>query len=140
MTPAPELPTTPADLTGFVSEINGDSITVSQPNGRGFRPSGTPDAAQAVATPLPDVEVIVTADTAIYQDTTPRPNFQNDQPSTGLVTIQQQVATSSLGKIPANSRVTVWGNRNGNQLTATVIVFSQFVPRQQPNTRGTPTG
>lgn len=140
MTPAPELPTTPADLTGSVAQINGQSIMVSQRNGRGFRPGATPDAAQAASTPLPDVEVIVTGSTVIYKDTTQRPDFQNGQPPSGPVTIQQQVTASSLGEIPANSRVTVWGDRNGNQITAKVIVYSQLVPRQQPNNGGNSTG
>jgi hypothetical protein len=140
MTPAKELPTTPADLNGFVVRVDGQSIFVGQRFGRGFKPGTTPDPTQPTATPAPDVEVIVTSDTVIYQDTTPRPDFQNGQPPSGPVTIQQQVTLSSLSALPANSRVTVWGDRSGNQLTAKVIVFTQFAPRQQPNGNGSPTG
>lgn len=130
MTPAKELPTTPADLNGDVTAIYGESVMVGQRFGRGFRPDATPDSAQPTSTPAPDVEVIVTADTLIYQDTTPRPDFQNGQPPSGPVTLQQQVTLSSLSALPANSRVTVWGTRSGNQITAKIIVFTQFVPRQ----------
>jgi hypothetical protein len=138
MTPAKELPTTPADLNGFVVRVDGQSVFVGQRNGRGFRPGTTPDPAQLANTPAPDVEVIVTSDTVIYIDTTPRPDFQNGQPPSG--SIQQQVTLSSLSELAANSRVTVWGDRNGNQITAKVIVYAQFAPRQQPNTGSNPTG
>ncbi len=141
MTPAKELPTTPADLNGVITAVYGESVMVGQRFGRGFRPGATPDPAQAASTPAPDVEVIVTADTVIYQDTTPRPNFQNGQATpSGPVTLQQEVTLSSLSALAANSRVTVWGVRTGNQITAKVIVYTQFAPRQQPNTGTNPTG
>jgi hypothetical protein len=140
LTPAKELPTTPADLNGDVTTIYGESVMVGQRFGRGFRPGATPDSAQPTSTPAPDVEVIVTADTLIYQDTTPRPDFQNGQPPSGPVTLQQQVTLSSLSALPANSRVTVWGTRSGNQITAKIIVFTQFVPRQQQPNGGNPSG
>ncbi len=141
MTPAKELPTTPADLNGVITAVYGESVMVGQRFGRGFRPGATPDPAQAASTPAPDVEVIVTADTVIYQDTTPRPNFQNGQATpSGPTTLQQQVTLSSLSALVANSRVTVWGVRTGNQITAKVIVYTQFAPRQQPNTGSNPTG
>lgn len=140
MTPAKELPTAQADLNGFVTQVNGQSLMVGQRFGRGLRPDATPDAAQAASTPLPDVEVIVASDTVIYQDTTPRPDFQNGQPPSEPVAIQQQVTLSSLSALPANSRVTVWGARSGNQITAKVIVFSQAFQRPQSPNGGTPGG
>jgi hypothetical protein len=139
MTPAKELPTTPADLNGFVVRVDGQSIFVGQRFGRGnFRPGTTPDPSQPASTPEPDVEVVVTSDTVIYQDTTPRPDFQNGASPSG--SIQQQVTLSALSEVLANSRVTVWGDRSGNQITAKVIVFTQFALRQQPNGSGNPTG
>jgi hypothetical protein len=140
-TPAKELPTTPADLNGVITAIYGESLMVGQRFGRGFRPGATPDAAQPTNTPAPDVEVIVTADTVIYQDTTPRPDFQNGSATPNApVVMQQQVTLSALSALTANVRVTVWGTRSGNQITAKVIVFSSFTGRPQSPNGGTPTG
>jgi len=63
-----------------------------------------------------DIQVDATNAT-VFEDTT----FANlnGQPPSG--TIQQTVEASSLDKIPTNGRVTVWGDRNGDQVTAKVI-------------------
>ena len=43
-----------------------------------------------------------------------------------MVTIQQKVEKSSLAALSDNERITVWGDQNGDQITAKVIVYSQF--------------
>ena len=53
----------------------------------------------------------------------------NGQPPSG--TVQQKVEASNLDGISENSRVTVWGEQNANQITAKVVVYSP--PRQLPS-------
>ena len=133
MQAAPELPTDQPILRGTLVNTSGATLTV-QEGGFGFGGgnfnggNGTPRTPQN-GTPRPrpttgpttDVQVDVTGAT-VYEDTT----FANlnGQPSGG--TIQQTVVASSLDKIPANARVTIWGTLSGTQATARVIVYSQF--------------
>jgi hypothetical protein len=130
MVPAPELPTANPDVTGRVTQLSASGLLVSE-GGFGFRGNG---GSQGQAngftppTPGPAVEVDVTSATTYYEDVTSF-NFNGQQPPSG--TIQQQVQPGSLTAITANSRVTVWGDKNGDKITAKVIVYSQ--PRQQPN-------
>src|SRR5512135_2552551 len=126
MTPAKELPTTPADVTGFVTRIDNQSMFVSQRGGRGgFRSgqAGTPFPTPA-GTPLPNEEVIFTADTVFYKDVTPRPNFQAGQATPSAPVVPQQVVQPGvLTDIATGFRVTVWGDKSGNQITAKVVVY-----------------
>jgi hypothetical protein len=75
------------------------------------------------------MDVVVSSDTTIYHDTTQR-SF-NGQPPSGP--IQQTVEPGSLDGISTNSRVTVWGDQNSNQITAKVLVYTDplaFQPQQ----------
>jgi hypothetical protein len=144
MQPAPELPTTASSLTGSLVKIDGNTLTVQegglnfgQGNGGTPRPRATSDGTphpRPTQVAGPQVQVTVTGDTQYYQDVT----FTNlnGQPPSG--TIQQKVEKSSLDALADNERVTVWGDKNGDQIIAKVIVFSQFRggrPPQQPQTQ-----
>lgn len=126
--PASELPTDQPVLRGAVVGVNGSTLTVQEGGfafgGGNFGGNGTPRAPQNGTprprpTPGPDVQVDASGAT-VYEDVT----FANlnGQPPSG--TIQQKVEASSLDKIPANARVTIWGTLNGTQATAKVIVFT----------------
>jgi hypothetical protein len=138
MTSAPELPTTASALTGSLVKIDGNTLTVQeggfnfgQGNGGTPRPRVTADGTprprptQAVG---PQVQVTINAETQYYQDVT----FANldGQPPSG--TLQQQVEKSSFSALAENEQVTVWGDKNGDQIVAKVIVFSQFRGGVQP--------
>lgn len=126
MQPAPELPTDRPALRGALVSLNGTTLTV-QEGGFGFgggnfggntgtpRPRPTPTAG-----PATDVQVDASGAT-VYEDTT-FANLNGQRPSG---TIQQTVVASSLDKIPANARITIWGTLNGTQATAKVIVYTQ---------------
>jgi hypothetical protein len=143
---APELPTTAAALRGSLVKIDGNTLTVQEgtPGANFGQGNGTPrPRATSDGTPRPrptqvagpQVQVTVNADTQYYQDVT----FANlnGQPPSG--TIQQKVEKSSLDALAASERVTVWGDKNGDQVIAKVIVFSQFrggrPQQQQPQTQ-----
>jgi hypothetical protein len=142
MTPAPELPTTASAVTGSLIKIDGNTLTVQagalganfgQGNGTPRpRPTsnGTPRPRPTQA-PARTIQVIVNGDTQYYQDVT----FANlnGQPPSGA--IQQKVEKGSLAALSDNERITVWGDQNGDQITAKVIVYSQSRgggPQQPP--------
>jgi len=130
MQSAPELPTTQPVVRGFLVSHTGDSLVVQMRNpnfrrgqgqGNGPRPTpnGTPGSFTGQGTP---VTVTVTSDTVVYQDVT-FANLNGQRPSGS---IQQKVEKSSLDALTGNERVTIWGDQNGDQITAKVIVYSQF--------------
>ncbi len=131
MQAAPELPTDQPVARGIALSVNGATLTVQEGGGFGGGNfgggNGTPRAPQngtprprPTQGPITDIQVDASGAT-VYQDVT----FAslNGQPPSG--TIQQKVEASSLDKIPANARVTIWGTLNGSQATAKVIVFTQ---------------
>jgi hypothetical protein len=141
MTPAPELPSATPVARGVVTKIDGSTLTVQeggfgfgQGNGGTPRPRPTSDGTphpRPTQAPARSVQVIVNGDTQYYQDVT----FANlnGQPPSGA--IQQKVEKGSLSALTDNERITVWGDQNGDQITASVIVFSQSGggrPQQQP--------
>lgn len=149
MQPAPELPTTQPVVRGLVVQHNGDNLVVQMGNpnfrqgqgggqGNGPRPtpSGTPRVRPTMVGNGAPVTVTVGSDTVVYQDVT-FASLNGQQPPSG--TIQQKVEKSTLDALPANARVTVWGDQNGDQVTAKVIVFTQLRggggQQQQPQTQ-----
>ncbi len=140
MQPAPELPTTQPAVRGFVVSHAGDSLVVQigNPNfrggGQGQNNNGTPRPRPTVVGQGTDVTVTVTSDTVVYQDVT-MASLNGQRPSG---TIQQKVEKSSLDALTGNERVTVWGDQNGDQITAKVIVYSQFRGGGQPQQQQPP--
>ncbi len=116
--PAQELPTTTPNVRGIVTQRTDNTLSVGQRGGLESGGGGN--------TTLQDV--IVTSDTTIYHDIT-QVNF-NGQPPSGP--IQQKVEPGSLDGVNTNSRVTVWGDQNGNQVTAKVLVYSDPIAFRQP--------
>ena len=132
MTPASEVPVATPAARGVVTKIDGNTLTVQeggfgfgQGNGGTPRPRPTSDGTprpRPTQPPARTVQVVVNSDTQYYQDVT----FANlnGQPPSGA--IQQKVEKGSLAALTGNERVTVWGDQNGDQITAKVIVYSQF--------------
>ena len=116
---AKELPTTAPNARGVLTKRADNTLTIGVRNGGpGENQSGS---AQMV-------DVVVTGDTTLYHDIT-QMEF-NGQPPSGA--IQQKVEPGSLDGINTNSRVTVWGEQNGNQITANVLVYSDPLTFRQP--------
>ena len=121
-------------LRGALVSLSGTTLTVQEgrfgfgggnPGGNFNGNNGTPRAPQNGTprprpTPGPSVQVDASG-AKVYEDTT----FANltGRPSSG--TLQQTVVASSVDKIPANARITIWDTLNGTTATATVIVFAQ---------------
>ncbi len=118
--PAKELPKAASNLQGIVTGRNNNTLSVEQRNGFGQDGGGNGNTAM--------MEVVVGSDTTIYHDTTQR-NF-NGQPPSGP--LQQKVEPGSVDGINTNSRVTVWGDQNGNQITAKVLVYTDPLAFRPP--------
>ena len=147
MTPAPELPTTQADVTGlFISRQNailvvGTGAFNGQFNGTRQAPNGTRQAPDPNATRAPytgpTTQVVTNAGTKLYADVT-MINLQAGQNTQGMQQKVQPVDTLDklLGADAANGTLSAWGDKNGDQLVAKVVVYR---PRQQrPQTTPTP--
>lgn len=133
--PAPELPTTPSDLTGLFVERKDNIITVQSfaMNGEGGGvvvssaagsnagedPSITTSSADM--SNGPKTEVVVTGKTIIYRDSTEMGMPSSSQESS---TIQQTVEKGTLGDLQSQTMVQVWGRKNGDRLIADIILYS----------------
>jgi hypothetical protein len=137
--PAKEVPTDTPAVTGMVTSHSDSNLVVQQGSGRGGfgNPTGGTPRAQPEGTRVPrptqpgdgtDVQVQVTSETAIYKDVT----FANANGQWPTGSVQQQLEKSSLADIADGCRVTVWGEKSGDQVVAGVIVYSQLRNFQQP--------
>lgn len=115
---AKELPSATPNLRGIVTKRDGATLSVGQ--------RGGPEAGSNGSASL--IDVVVTSGTTVYHDTT-QMNFDGQPPSGP---IQQTVEPGKLDRIDVNNRVTVWGEQNGNQLTAKVLVYSDPFALQPP--------
>ena len=74
----------------------------------------------------PEVDVVVTKDTQIYVDATEL-SFEAIQQG---ATIQQKVKPGSLDEISKNTSVMVWGQRRGDRLIATTVLYNNPMAAQ----------
>jgi hypothetical protein len=120
--PAKELPQTPADVRGIFDHRQDQSIFVGTGN---IQMSVMKDQSGQVHTSAshsgPVVEVVVTAQTVIYHDTTME-QFNGPPPSGQK--IQQVVEPGSLADVGQSSSITVWGRKTGDRYIADVLVYT----------------
>jgi hypothetical protein len=121
--PAGELPAAEPDAIGPFVERRDNSLLVAF--GSKFQVLTNKDGA--VSTKGQDsgqrLEVVVTTATALYEDITDQPSTDGASPLAGGK-VQQKVAAGALDGIGTNSMVMVWGERNGDRLTAKVVVYT----------------
>lgn len=117
--PAKELPATrPAESGIFVERkdnsvfIGTGEVTVRAKAGPGEDPQVDTDFSG------PKVEVVISADTVIYKETT-----QLDPENPGAE-VQQTVELGTIDEITEQSSITVWGRKAGDRIIADVILFS----------------
>jgi hypothetical protein len=72
------------------------------------------------------LEIVVTSNTTIYKSVTP----DNIPPGGGKV--QQQLAPGSLDELGSDSIISAWGERRGDRVIATFLLY------EQPNIMGKP--
>jgi hypothetical protein len=121
--PAKELPQSEAILEGVFTKRQDNSIflgtgdirvmVTKEDDGSGSRKADFSG---------PVIEVVVGRDTQVWQDHTEM--LPAELPATGdEVTIQQTVTPGSLDDLTENSTVSVWGERRGDRVVATVVVY-----------------
>jgi len=119
ITPAPELPTTKADITGSFVERKDNAITVqavSFGSGLGGVAGDAPmDEDSGIR-----VEVIVTAETMIYKDVTELPPPVNGE----IHNLPQAADEGTLDDLNSQTFITVWGRRGGDRIIADVLFYS----------------
>jgi hypothetical protein len=81
------------------------------------------------------LEVVVTNDTLLYKDVTEMMTNGNP-PADGKV--QQKDSPGKVDELGQNSYVTAWGERRGDRLIATVVMYSEPMVFAAPSalTRG----
>ena len=117
--PAKELPATQPDEMGMFVERQDNSIFIGTGEVNvivNAKPGEEPQMDSSFSGPK--VEVVVSADTIVYRDTT-----QPDPENPGAH-IQQTVELSTIDEITEQSSITVWGRKAGDRIIADVIVFS----------------
>jgi hypothetical protein len=117
--PAEELPKTQPDEIGMFVERQDNSIFIGTGEVNVIveaNPGEEPQMDSSFSGPK--VEVVISADTVIYKDTT-----QLDPENPGAQ-VQQTVELSTIDEITEQSSITVWGRKAGDRIIADVIVFS----------------
>lgn len=117
--PAEELPDTQPETAGMFVERKDNSIFVGTGNVTVMvkaRPGEEPEMDSSFSGAK--VEVVVSADTVIYKETT-----ELDPENPGAE-VQQTVELSTIDEITEQSQITVWGRKAGDRIIADVILFS----------------
>jgi hypothetical protein len=129
ITPAPELPTTTPEITGFFVERK-DNAVIVQTTSFDAGVGGIADNANPEANSGPTVEVIVTVETIVYRETTEFSNLVAGQE----FSIQQTVEESTLDDLNSQTMVTVWGRRNGDRVIADILLHMNPLLIRKPGT------
>lgn len=116
---AEELPNRPADVSGLLTRIEGNSIYIGMGVRRdlSFSAEGSDDYDASDFDAI--VEVVVTRDTAMYRDVT---GIQMLGPGEKLDVIRQKVAPLPLDDVGGQALILAWGNRRGDRLIADVLL------------------
>ena len=128
--PAEELPKTPPEVEGVFVERQ-DNIIFVQGSGLNQDPDGVEVGSPEDLAGGSKMEVLVTAETILYKDTTEipaeRPSSEANPP------IQQTVVKGILDDLIASQTyVTVWGRKSGDRVIADTLVYSYLVPMNEP--------
>lgn len=131
-TPAPELPTTHADLTGLFISRSDNTLTLQSMSNMAVKViksgDGAVDVSPADGNEGPKVEVVVTGKTKIWHDTTQI----SGPPSSGEVGVQQTVESGSIDDLHPQTMLMIWGRKNGDRIIADVISYSEPVMFGKP--------
>jgi hypothetical protein len=128
--PAKELPTTQPEADGLFVERKDNSIFI----GTGeitVMAKAQPGQEPEVDTNFtgPKVEVVISANTIVYKDTT---ELDPEDPG---AEVQQTVEVSTIDEITEQSSIRVWGRKAGDRIIADVVVFSSPFMIKAPGAR-----
>jgi len=121
--PAKELPQEPAAIRGIFLRRQDSSVFIGTGQVQMMaRKNSDGTMSMSSSHDGPDVEIVLTHDTTIYRDVTLK-QF-GGQPPPGEVKLQQVVEPGTLDEIGENSMLVVWGERRGDRVTATTVVYT----------------
>jgi hypothetical protein len=129
ITPAPELPSTKADITGSFVERKDNTIVVEAVS------FGTGVGGVSGESPLDEsngirVEIVITVETMIYRDVTQFPAPVNGE----IHNVQQAAEEGTLDDLNSQTFVSVWGRRSGDRVVADVLFYSNPQSIKKPGT------
>jgi len=119
ITPAPELPSTTADITGLFVERKDNTIVV-QAVSFSVGVGGIAGEAPMDEDSGLKVEVVITGETKIYKDVTEFPAPVNGE----VHNVQQAAEEGTLDDLHTQSSITVWGRRSGDRIIADVLFYT----------------
>ncbi len=114
---ADEIPPSSPDASGILIQREDNSLIV----GTGDVEIHVDDGEIGSSHSGPEVEVVVTHDTAVYCDET---DYTASAAKDGK--IQQVLKPTSLEEIETNSTISAWGEKRGDRLFAEVLVYREI--------------
>lgn len=126
--PAPELPDEPSAAFGVLVSREDNTLLVGtgnidlEVNIDVNADTGQESASLVPSTDGPQVEVVITPDTLIYRDVTDL-SMPPEQASGEREIVQQVRLVSSAEEIAGNLELEIWGERRGDRIVATVLVY-----------------
>lgn len=121
-----ELPDEPAITGGLFKRRQDNSLFLGTGSIEVSVESVNGEVSVAAHNDGPEVEVVVTGDTLIYEDITERPIIGPDEAEKGEMVILRQVRqVDGLDAIGENMMVRVWGEKRGERVIARVIYYDR---------------
>ncbi|MCB8976021.1 MAG: hypothetical protein H6657_01160 [Ardenticatenaceae bacterium] len=126
--PAPELPNEPSAAFGILASREDNTLLVGTGNiDLEVDIEVDPETGQETtnlipSTDGPQLEVVITPDTIIYRDVTDL-TIPPDQESGEREIVQQVRQVESSDDVNGNLELEVWGERRGDRIVATVLVY-----------------
>jgi hypothetical protein len=125
--PAEELPKRPPEVEGLFVERQDSLIIVEDDRSTGDSVAGSPVGIGGG----PKSEVVITADTQVYHDTTQPPDKRPSGNDPRV--IQQTVEDGMLDDLIASqSLIMAWGRKSGDRIIAEVVVYLDLGMPQKP--------
>ena len=126
--PAPELPDEPSAAFGILESREDNTLLIGTGNiDLEVDIEVDPETGQESTTLIPTtdgpkLEVVLTPDTILYRDVTDL-RLQPEQESGERALVQQLRQVDSADDITGNMELEVWGERRGDRIVATVLVY-----------------
>lgn len=128
MLPAPELPNEPSTAFGILVSREDNTLLVGTGNidlevDIEVDPETGQESTNLIpSTDGPQLEVVLTPDTIIYRDVTDL-SMPPEQESGEREIVQQVRQVNSSDDVTGNLELEVWGERRGDRIVATVLVY-----------------
>ena len=127
--PAPGLPDRPAEVRGIFNRQQDNSIFVGTGSIELSVEVNNDEVTFNLSSDGPEVEVIVTRDTVVYEEITDMSMEETSTREGGERRIQQKLRPAdSIEDIGENTELMAWGQKRGDRVTARVLVFRKVRP------------